>query len=216
MPSARARSREAIAAAERVGHPRLGRRSRQVHGRQPGDITRKVGRPHWKRRPSWPPVPENLRSPAREETHDGISGNGSQTGACGAPRTGARSSTTTTSPRPSSIASLNAAGSFASMDPRCGPSTCLKTSYNSMIGTPLDTAEFPENDPQSFRNAHRGLSEEGRPYPIQRMTMVTRRQAFHGGALEDGRGRCARRPPRAPPLAPPHRTMRKRQAPHGE
>jgi hypothetical protein len=67
------------------------------------------------------------------------------------------SCTTTTSPPPSSTASSSAVACFASTALRSGPSTCPKTSYDSMTTTLRQTAEFPEKMPQNFRNAQLGL-----------------------------------------------------------
>src|SRR5215469_10351358 len=63
------------------------------------------------------------------------------------------SSTTTISPTPSSTASSNGADSCGSMGPQYAPSTCPRTTSYDTTSTLLETAEFLENVPQSFRNA---------------------------------------------------------------
>src|SRR5215469_3612161 len=72
------------------------------------------------------------------------------------------SSTTTISPTPSSTASSNGADSCGSMGPQYAPSTCPRTTSYDTTSTLLETAEFLENVPQSFRNAHQ-LKQERLP-----------------------------------------------------
>jgi len=65
---------------------------------------------------------------------------------------GVASFTTTTSRRPSSIASSNAAGYSSSMARRCGPSTLVLTPPPTPRQGPRTWSEFPERTRQSFRN----------------------------------------------------------------